>query len=121
MPDEWRQGETGRPLGEARPETGMWAAEDSEEALEEYGGLRLAEQTETGRSRVQEPYPGWEAPYVEASLALDFTCESLRSPEELRRLQFAAQEQSGRAVLEPGGWEVVTRYVGIGGAIASAC
>ena len=81
----------------------MWAAEDSEEGLEGYGGLRLAEQTETGRSRVQEQGPGWEAAYVEASLALEVTCECLRSPEELRPLRFAAQEPSGRAVLEPGG------------------
>jgi hypothetical protein len=57
----------------------------------------------TTLGRVQEHYPGWEATYVEASLALEVTCECLRSPEELRHLRFAAQELSGRAVLEPGG------------------
>ena len=83
--------------------TDMWSAEDSEWALEEYGSLRFTEGTDTRRSRVQEHYPGWEAARVEASPALEVTCECLRSLEELRHLRFATQEPSGRAVLEPGG------------------
>ncbi len=94
-------------------EVQAYSADDSEGALEEHGGLRLAEQAETGRSRAQgRHYPAWKATHVEASLVLDVTCESQRSPEKLRLLRFAAQARSGWAVLEPGGREVVNRCVG---------